>query len=893
MPKYSFEAIAKGGDRVHGDVEADDALSAVHVLQSRQGYRVVSVRTMEEVDAELQRRQDAVSDAEAQLASELAASEPQEIAHETQVNTPDAVLATQDASPAPKAHWWTRLFSRSKKPVEATVQSDEAAEAPVATDLAESVMTAEAEPMKQDPEPEPEPETEKDVKYVTSRHLSHGKKHHHALSLEAEAKAPEATPVVENAQVEDAATAKTDTPVVHGEEPQLSAWDRFISSMFPKHAAKIAAARAAQASARTAEIAAEAAKQTAEVVKNLSERAQEVADRPAVYSRLFGANIVTKRGRAAFEAYRQKKELKRHAKQHTGMGSSGVPGDTGDQGDEEGQGQDVSSDLSSVDLLRGVRRSATLRHTASEDLTDEMKREGGKIDFDLERIDIKAPGLLGWIRYQIAVIRRKSEIRRRAKAKAKEEKIKAENDAKKAAADLVRQKAQVKAAKKAKEAKEKAEKAKQKTTTVVIGDGKKGPKLTLWQQILALFAPKKKSADGGVSRRLSFQMSEADQQREIEKARLLIQGFVPTGNPFVDAYGKLNDFLISHQKVKLKELVQFYNLLAVMINSGIPLVKSLHQLVDQQKNPRFKRVLFQAVYEVENGKSLSRAMREFPDIFNDAHLGMIEAGEASGQLGTVMKRIAEEAEKSHKMLSKVKGALIYPMVIMTILAIVMIVVMVMVVPKMVEVFANAGASLPLPTRVLIAISDFIIGKWYILVIIVSGLFIGTTTYIKTEEGKYYFDYVKLKLPIFGSLFMKVSLARFTSSLSTLSSSGLSIIKALKINADSVGNEIFRQEILATAESVKRGVSIAKDLQGNKLFPAMVVDMIAVGEETAQVANVSQKISEFYEAEVEDMVKNMQSLMEPIIIVVVGVMVGGLVAAIMLPIMNLSDVATKG
>ena len=378
-------------------------------------------------------------------------------------------------------------------------------------------------------------------------------------------------------------------------------------------------------------------------------------------------------------------------------------------------------------------------------------------------------------------------------------------------------------------------------------------------------------------------------EKQEAKEALLIRGYVKTGNPVVDMFNKLNEWMVEMSKVKSKEKVTFFQLLAVMVNAGIPLLKSLKQLVEQSTNPKLKKILLAIVYEIENGASLSNAMKEFTDTFSDATVGMIEAGEASGQLGETLKHIAKQEEKAHEMKSKIKGALIYPVTIIVVMLIAFVIVMIMVVPKITELFEGAGASLPTSTRALIWISGFLQKFWWLLAIVVGGTIFGLKAYGSTEEGKYYLDFVKLKLPVFGTLIQKAALARFTRQLSTLSASGLSIIKALRINADSVGNEIYRQEILDTSESVKKGIGIAVHLKNNKLFPSLLTNMIAVGEETAQLSNVSGKVADYYETEVDEMVKNMSSLMEPLVIVVIGAGVGFLVAAIMTPIMNLSEI----
>lgn len=723
-------------------------------------------------------------------------------------------------------------------------------------------------------------------------------------------------------------------------KPAMGFWDKVLLALAPGYAAKRASALAAQASAQAAAEAFESAEYSAKTARHLAETAAGNAEKIAAASEQAGdaqtrysptlSVMLTNRRATVKERIGIAMRHRGHKRHHIADEQEGA-GSASDRAEEAGtpaqieggaparilpsmgvaqveerespapvqtlSGQSMGDASIPLDITKSITgKSASGVHHEAEVATERAKETVDRLRLDIGRIDIEEQSFRVWFQKFLLKLRlhfAQSALRREEKRKAR---IEAKEKKREALLNKLRAKRMKRLQKELAAKRKIAEKkgvAGQQEKTVVMATKKADTGPVPWYAKLFPFLFKSKRATDDGTVRHNFSMSDEEKQKEVEKQRLLIQGFKATGNPFTDTFNKINEFFIQHQGVKVKELVTLYNLMSTMVNAGIPLVKSLHQLVEQEKNPRMKRILFQTVYEIENGKSLSKALRSFPDVFNDATLGMIEAGEASGQLGSVLKRIAEEAEKSHKMLSKVKGALIYPIVILTILTLVMIVVMVMVVPKMVEVFDGAGVELPLPTRVLIAMSNFIINRWYILVAVAGIIAFSFRTYTHTEEGKYYWDYTKLKFPIFGALFTKVSLARFTRSLSTLSSSGLSIIKALRINADSIGNQVYRQEVLATAESVKKGVSIAKDLSGNKLFPAMVVDMIAVGEETAQVANVSMKISEFYEAEVEDMVKNMQSLMEPIIIVVVGVMVGGLVAAIMLPIMSLSEVATKG
>lgn len=362
---------------------------------------------------------------------------------------------------------------------------------------------------------------------------------------------------------------------------------------------------------------------------------------------------------------------------------------------------------------------------------------------------------------------------------------------------------------------------------------------------------------------------------------------------------KINDYLIETGKVKSKELVIFFRLLATMLNAGMSLVKSLKVLAAQTNNKKFERVLMRIVVNIENGQSLSGSLEEFPNIFSEAQIGMIHSGEATGKLNQILLQLAEQFEKSAALKSKIKGAMMYPAVIMSFVLIAGLVMMYFVVPQITAVFADSGVELPLLTRIVVAISDFLkdstIGLPNIGLITLGfiGFVLGFLKWKTTLSGKKILDKVVLKLPLFGTLMRKSILAQFCQNLSSLSSSGISIIKSLRIVSEIVDNEEYRQRILMIADDVKRGISIAENLKDDtKLFPTMVTSMIAVGEQTAQLDTVTEKIAKFYQDEVDDMVKNLSALLEPFIIVFIGVGVGLLVAALMKPIMMMSEVASQ-
>lgn len=364
-----------------------------------------------------------------------------------------------------------------------------------------------------------------------------------------------------------------------------------------------------------------------------------------------------------------------------------------------------------------------------------------------------------------------------------------------------------------------------------------------------------------------------------------------TGNFIVDSFKKVNDYLIDHSKVKLRDKATFFRLLAVMMNAGLPLIRSLNTLgVQSEKSPHLAKILFDLARQIEGGRSLSDAMADYPDVFAEAETGVVRAGEASGQLNKTLRSLADEIEKSASVTGKIKGALVYPLVIMILLISVIFLMMIMVVPQMTKLFTQTGAELPLPTRILIGISDFSVNYWPVILASLAALIFGVGFWKKTRSGKYIWDYMKLKMPVFGSIMQKGALSKFARGFSNLMGSGVPIIKSIEIVAHSIGNEVYKKRLLLTAEDMKRGIPMAENLSESSLFPKILVNMIEVGEQTAQLETVVLKVAEFYDEEIDNVVASLTKIMEPLILVIIGVTVGGLVAAIMLPIIQLTNIA---
>ncbi len=378
-----------------------------------------------------------------------------------------------------------------------------------------------------------------------------------------------------------------------------------------------------------------------------------------------------------------------------------------------------------------------------------------------------------------------------------------------------------------------------------------------------------------------------------EKVRLVRQRVYTklTGNVFLDNWNKLNDYLVDHSPIKTRDIATFFRLLAIMLNAGVPLIKSLDTLaIQSEKSPKLKKVVFDLARGVEQGKSLSEGMLTYQDVFSEAQLGMVQSGEVTGQLNMILLDLAKEAEGSARLTSKVKGAMIYPIVLLSIMAIVIVVMMVMVLPQMAELFSTTGAELPLITRVLMNASDFIVKNGLTMITVILGVIVGLVAVTRTPKGRYVWHTIKLNIPIFGNIIKKTALARFASSLGNLLGSGVSIVQSLNIVSKAIGNDVYKRLLMFAAEDLKKGIPLAENLRESKYFSKMLVNMIEVGEQTAQLETVTKKIADYYEDEVDTQVGALTKIMEPLLITVVGIMVGGLVAAIMLPIMQLTDVA---
>jgi type IV pilus assembly protein PilC len=338
--------------------------------------------------------------------------------------------------------------------------------------------------------------------------------------------------------------------------------------------------------------------------------------------------------------------------------------------------------------------------------------------------------------------------------------------------------------------------------------------------------------------------------------------------------------------VKTRDVVILTRQFATMINAGLPLVQALGILADQTENKVLADVTRQVVYDVESGHTLADALRKHPKAFSDLFVNMVAAGEAGGILDTILLRLAQFLEKNDAIIRKVKGAMVYPVVIMSVAAIAITVLLIFVIPTFQAMFASVNLELPLPTRIVIGASNVLKHYWWAMGGAIALAAFGLTRWYKTVPGKLQIDTFLLNVPVLGDVLRKSAVSRFTRTLGTLISSGVSILDGLEITARTAGNQVIHNAVMASRASIAGGETIAAPLQKSKVFPPMVISMIAVGEQTGGLDEMLSKIADFYDEEVDAAVSTLLSLMEPIMIVVLGVIVGGMVVAMYLPIFDM-------
>jgi type IV pilus assembly protein PilC len=382
-------------------------------------------------------------------------------------------------------------------------------------------------------------------------------------------------------------------------------------------------------------------------------------------------------------------------------------------------------------------------------------------------------------------------------------------------------------------------------------------------------------------------------QLEAENAQLVVSklrsmGYVPIE---IEQQGKQNlsrelKIPLLSDRIKLKDVAIFSRQFSTMINSGLSMLRSLYILAEQTESKPLAEVVSQVRLDVERGSSLSAALAKHPKAFNRLYVSMVRAGEAGGVLDSVLARLATTIEKQVELRRKVKSAMTYPAVVSGLVLLMVTAMLLFVIPMFQNIYGQLGGKLPVPTQVLINISS-VVRKWWYVVFLGEVAFVwGFRRWINSEQGRQRWDTIKLRMPIFGGLARKTALARFGRTLSALVRAGVPILESLDIVCDTAGNWVVAEAVRDAAQHVRRGEPISRRLEDHAVFPPMVVQMMAVGEETGALDEMLDKIADFYDAEVEATVNAMTSLIEPLLIVVMGICIGGMIIALYLPMFNI-------
>lgn len=340
------------------------------------------------------------------------------------------------------------------------------------------------------------------------------------------------------------------------------------------------------------------------------------------------------------------------------------------------------------------------------------------------------------------------------------------------------------------------------------------------------------------------------------------------------------------KKISNVEKINFTKQLVTLLKAGVPIISCLEALAEQTTSPDFRRILDQVKDDVESGSSFSDALAKHPKLFDDLYVNSVKAGEAGGVLDQVLERIGSLMGYEAEIRQKVKGAIRYPIIVIVGIVIGFALLMTIVVPRFKDIFDQAGVDLPLPTRILLGISEFMQAYWFVLLGVLIGIIIGFRFYIKTPVGRKNWDAIKLKIPVFGKLFLKTAMSRFSHMFETLNKSGLPILQTMGIVSKTIGNVIVGEEIDKVGQGIEKGKGIAKPMQESKLFPPLVVRMIAVGEQSGSLDEMLKNVSEHYDNEVNYLIENLVGMIEPILTVTIGAMILLLALGIFLPMWDM-------
>jgi type IV pilus assembly protein PilC len=351
----------------------------------------------------------------------------------------------------------------------------------------------------------------------------------------------------------------------------------------------------------------------------------------------------------------------------------------------------------------------------------------------------------------------------------------------------------------------------------------------------------------------------------------------------------LNDSWLDFQGVSIREKLVFIQNLSVMIKAGIPVLASFRTLAEQSESKVFSRILKQIALKLEQGSSLSESMKLYPKVFNELFVNMIGSGEVSGKLEEVLAQLHLQTKKQNELLSRIKGALTYPVIVVIMMIGIGIFMMIFVIPRITSVFVESNVPLPLFTRILIVSSNFLARNWIISLAGAAILIFVIVSILRTEKGQYFFQAITLRLPIIGPIIKKINLARFSRTASSLLKTDIMIVNSFRITANVVSNLHYRKAILEVSEQIKKGGQINEVIKNYpQFFPPMVTQMITVGEQTGEVSNILSDLAEFYESEVDQIMQNLPSIIEPLLILLLGLGVGAIAVAVIMPMYSLTS-----
>lgn len=352
---------------------------------------------------------------------------------------------------------------------------------------------------------------------------------------------------------------------------------------------------------------------------------------------------------------------------------------------------------------------------------------------------------------------------------------------------------------------------------------------------------------------------------------------------------KLTDFISNLNRIPVKEKLVFIQNLSVMIKASIPVLTAFRTLSEQTENKQLSKILKQIALKLEQGSSLTDSMRPYPKVFNELFINMINSGEVSGKLEEVLHHLHLQTKKQYALTSRVKGALTYPLIVVVAMFGIGIFMMVFVIPKITAVFTEYQVALPLATRILIGTSNFLANQWIISLLSAAAIFYIFAKILKTRNGKYFFQAIALRAPIFGPIIKKINLANFARTTSSLLKTDIMIVNAFQITANTLGNLHYREAVLDISEKIKKGGQINEVIKNYPdFFPPMVTQMIAIGEQTGEITDILEDLAVFYEEEVDQIMQNLPSIIEPLLILLLGAGVGGIAIAIIMPMYSLTS-----